>query len=320
MSMVPTGTAGGDSHPERGTRCGGPPASQLWGTPAGKVVPMPQPVLLITGTSSGIGLSTSVVAARHGYRLVATMRNLDGAGSLRAAAEEAGVELDVRRLDVTDQASITTCVDGVVADHGHLDVVVNNAGAGHIGTIGNESLDDVRQVMEVNFFGVVAVTKAVIPHLRASHGRIVTVTSVGGAVGQPFNEAYCAAKFAVEGFMESLAPVAESLGVGVAVVEPGPVATEFVNNIDADPDKLFGEAGPYEPALRAYIGHVMAEFSSATSVQTAHQVAEEMMAALRPDSPALRFQTSHWAREFVARKLADHRGASVVGLTSGWLH
>jgi NAD(P)-dependent dehydrogenase (short-subunit alcohol dehydrogenase family) len=243
---------------------------------------MPQPVLLITGTSSEIGLSTSVVAARHGYRVVATTRNLDGAGSLRAAAEEAGVELDVRRLDVTDQASITTCVDGVVADHGHLDVVVNNAGAGHIGTIGNESLDDVRQVMEVNFFGVVAVTKAVIPHLRASHGRIVTVTSVGGAVGQPFNEAYCAAKFAVEGFMECLAPVAESLGVGVAVVEPGPVATEFVNNIGADPDNLFGEAGPSEPALR--------------------------------------FQTSHWAREFVARKLADHRGASVVGLTSGWLH
>jgi len=280
---------------------------------------MPQPVLLITGTSSGIGLSTSVVAAKHGYRVVATMRNLDGAGPLRAAADEAGVELDVRRLDVTDQTSITTCIDGVVADHGHLDVVVNNAGAGHIGTIENESLDDVRQVMEVNFFGVVAVTKAVIPHLRASHGRIVTVTSVGGAVGQPFNEAYCAAKFAVEGFMESLAPVAESLGVGVAVVEPGPVATEFVNNIGADPDKLFAEAGPYEPALQAYIGHVMGEFSSPSSLQTAHQVAEEMMPAIRPDSPAFRFQTSHWAREFVARKLVDHRGASVVGLTSGWL-
>jgi NAD(P)-dependent dehydrogenase (short-subunit alcohol dehydrogenase family) len=179
---------------------------------------MPQSVLLIAGRSSGIGLSTSVVAGKHGYRVVATMRNLDGAGPLRAAADEAGVELDVRRLDVTDQASITTCVDGVVADHGHLDVVVNNAGAGHIGTIENESLDDVRQVMEVNFFGVVAVTEAVIPHLRASHGRIVTVTSVGGAVGQPFNEAYCAAKFAVEGFMESMAPVAESLGVGVALV------------------------------------------------------------------------------------------------------
>ena len=86
---------------------------------------MPQSVLLIAGRSSGIGLSTSVVAGKHGYRVVATMRNLDGAGPLRAAADEAGVELDVRRLDVTDQASITTCVDGVVADHGHLDVVVN---------------------------------------------------------------------------------------------------------------------------------------------------------------------------------------------------
>ena len=86
---------------------------------------MPQSVLLIAGRSSGIGLSTSVVAGKHGYRVVATMRNLDGAGPLRAAADEAGVELDVRRLDVTAQASITTCVDGVVADHGHRDGVVN---------------------------------------------------------------------------------------------------------------------------------------------------------------------------------------------------
>ena len=123
----------------------------------------------------------------------------------------------------------------VAADHGRIDAVVNNAGAGHLGTIETESVDDVRRVMEVNFFGVVAVTRAAMPHLRASGGRLVTVSSVGGAVGQPFNEAYCAAKFAVEGFMESLVPVAATVGVTVVVIEPGAVASDFVANVDVDP-------------------------------------------------------------------------------------
>ena len=176
-----------------------------------------------------------MAAARAGYVTVATLRDPTGDGALRAAAAAAGVELDVRPLDVTDRDSVRSGIGGVVADHGRLDAVVNNAGAGHIGTIENVDLADVRRVMEVNFFGVVAVTKAALPHLRASGGRVVTVSSVGGAVGQPFNEAYCAAKFAVEGFLESLAPVAATVGVGVTIVEPGPVTTEFVNNVGVDP-------------------------------------------------------------------------------------
>src|SRR5450759_3694717 len=97
--------------------------------------------------------------------------------------------------------------------------------------------------MEVNFFGVVAVTEAAMPHLRASGGRVFTVSSVRGAVGQPFNEASCAAKFAVEGFLESLAPVAATVGVGVAIVEPGAVTTEFVNNVSPASERGLPEAG-----------------------------------------------------------------------------
>lgn len=167
--------------------------------------------------------------------MVATLRDTGRAGALRKAAEETGVELDVRQLDVTDERSVATAVDGVIADYGRLDAVINNAGAGHLGTLENESVAEVRTVMEVNFFGVLHVSKAALPHLRAVGGRLITVTSVGGVIGQPFNEAYCAAKFAVEGYMESLAPVAARLGVTVSVVEPGAVATEFVNNIGVDP-------------------------------------------------------------------------------------
>jgi NAD(P)-dependent dehydrogenase (short-subunit alcohol dehydrogenase family) len=277
------------------------------------------PVALITGTSSGIGLASAVAAARHGFTTVATMRDTSKDGALRAAAEAAGVDLDVRQLDVVDQASITACIDAVVADHGALDILVNNAGRGFVGTIEQVSMAEMRDVMEVNFFGVVATTKAALPHLRASTGRVITVTSVGGVVGQPFNEAYCAAKFAVEGFMESLAPVAATVGVLVSVVEPGPVATEFVNNVGVDVAKIFAETGEYEPAMQAYMRHIMAEFANPEAAQTGDDVAEVVLTSMVTDSPAFRRQTSPWARTFTGYKLNDHDGSAVVGMTTDWL-
>ncbi|MEP6650583.1 MAG: SDR family NAD(P)-dependent oxidoreductase, partial [Lapillicoccus sp.] len=206
---------------------------------------MSSQVVLITGTSSGIGLETAVEAAVRGHLVVATLRDPDRAQPLRTAASAAGVELDVRTLDVTDSGAVEECIADVVRDHGRLDCVVNNAGSGYVGTVENDTLEDVRAVLEVNFFAVVALTRAALPHLRASHGRVVTVSSVGGVVGQPFNEAYCAAKFAVEGFMESLAPVAASVGVRVVVVEPGAVSSEFVANVGVDLEGLISAAGAY---------------------------------------------------------------------------
>jgi NAD(P)-dependent dehydrogenase (short-subunit alcohol dehydrogenase family) len=268
-------------------------------------------VALITGTSTGIGLATAVRAARAGFRTVATLRDPTRADRLR----EAGVELDIRPLDVTDAASVRAAVEGVLADYGRLDVLVNNAGAGHVGTIEQEPVSAVRETMEVNFFGVAETTKAAMPALRASGGRVITVTSVGGAVGQPFNEAYCAAKFAVEGMMESLAPVAAAQGVTVCVVEPGAVATEFVHNIGVD-ERLFAEAGPYAESLRAYIANVTNTFEGA---QTADEVAEVILGAMTTDAPAFRIQTSKWAEEFVGLKFADRDGSAVQRLTTGWL-
>lgn len=274
-------------------------------------------VVLITGTSSGIGLAAAVASAQAGWRTVATLRDTGRADSLRKAAAEAGVELDIRQLDVVDEASVTAAVDGLIADYGRLDAVINNAGAGHLGTLENDSVADVRDVMEVNFFGVLNLSKAAFPHLRSAGGRLITVTSVGGVVGQPFNEAYCAAKFAVEGYMESLAPVAASVGVAVSVVEPGAVATEFVNNIGLDLEAEIAAAGPYAPALDAYVNRTVAQFLNAA--QTPAQVAETVLEALTADRPAFRLQTSDWARGFTGTKLADLDGSAVLGVTSGWV-
>jgi len=277
---------------------------------------MTSPITIVTGTSSGIGLEIAVQAAVAGHTVIATMRDLAKAGALRDAASARGATVDIRQLDVTDQSSIDACIASVVADHGRIDALVNNAGAGHVGTIENETLDDVRKVMEVNFFGVVAATKAALPHLRASAGRIVTVTSVGGAVGQPFSEAYCAAKFAVEGFMESLAPVAGTVGVRVSVVEPGAVASEFVPNIGLSSATMVAEAGPYGPALGAYLARSGQSFANA---QSSADAAAAIVEVLEADAPPARAQTSEGARAFVGVKYADLDGGAVQRLTGEWV-
>ncbi|KMO99220.1 SDR family NAD(P)-dependent oxidoreductase [Streptomyces roseus] len=276
--------------------------------------------VLITGTSSGIGLAAAVATARAGWHTVATMRDTTRADALNQAAAEAGVSdlIQVKRLDVTDADSVAACVAEVVAEHGHLDAVVNNAGAGFVGTIEQHGMERVRSVMEVNFFGVVELTRAALPHLRASGGRVITVTSVGGVVGQPFNESYCAAKFAVEGFMESLAPVAATAGVQVAVVEPGAVASEFVNNVGLDIPALLAQAGPYAPPLQGYIDHALKSFGSDTA-QTPEQAAAPVVDALTAEKMPFRIQTSDWARDFVGMKLADLDGSAVQTEMTNWL-
>ncbi|MER7765910.1 SDR family oxidoreductase [Kitasatospora sp. NPDC096140] len=267
--------------------------------------------VLITGTSSGIGLATAVAAARAGWHVIATMRDTTKADALLAAAKDAGTTVEVRALDVTDPASVQACLAGLE----RLDALVNNAGAGHVGTLEQESVEDVRAVMEVNFFGVLHVTKAALPLLRASGGRVLTVTSVGGVIGQPFNEAYCAAKFAVEGFMESLAPVAATAGVSVSVVEPGAVASEFVANVGLADDAL-DQAGPYAPALAAYLERTRGAFAAA---QTSQDVAARIVDQLAAERPAFRLLTSDAASAFVAAKLKDLDGSAVQALTAAWV-
>ena len=278
-----------------------------------------QPVVLITGTSSGIGLAVAVAMAQAGWRTVATMRETSRASRLIAAAEAVGVagRVEVRQLDVTDASQIADCLDAVVTDHGRLDAVVNNAGAGHLGTVELDPVEEIRAVMELNFFGVVQVTRAAMPHLRASSGRLMTVTSVGGVIGQPFNEAYCAAKFAVEGFMEALAPVAAAVGVTVSIVEPGAVASDFVANVGADPQTMLETAGPYAGALSAYLARTRSQFTNAA--QSAVEVAERIVEALAADKPPFRLQTSGPAQQFIGLKLADLDGSAVLNATSGWI-
>lgn len=266
---------------------------------------------LVTGASSGIGLATAVTLANSGYTVTATVRSLDSAGALRQAAQEAKAEVAIVELDVTDQQSVDAVVDGVLARHGQIDVLVNNAGRGRVGTTERIGDDDLQATLDVNLIGVWRMTRAVLPHMRArGSGHIVTVTSIGGVVAQPFSDAYCAAKFAVEGMMESLAPVAAEFGIAVSVIEPGAVATNFVQNVDGlaavgDPED------PYLPLMQTYLANMAAVFEQAQSPQ---EVADVVLAALTDDSPALRYQTSASVTERAAIKLSDTTGSAVVDI------
>lgn len=156
---------------------------------------------LVTGTSSGIGLHTAIGLARTGVDVVATVRDTGRADALRTAAAAAGVELDIRALDVTDPVGARD----LVADVGPVDILVNNAGRGAVGTLEQLTDEDLQAQLDTNYLSVARLTRLVLPGMRErGTGRVVTVTSVGGAVGQPFSDAYCAAKFAVEGLMLSL--------------------------------------------------------------------------------------------------------------------
>ncbi|WP_344995293.1 SDR family NAD(P)-dependent oxidoreductase [Tsukamurella soli] len=271
-------------------------------------------VAVVTGTSSGMGLHAAVELARRGMTVVATVREPGRADRLLAEAERAGVAVDVRALEVTDREAGTALVAGVLADHGHIDVLVNNAGRGAVGTAEQLTMAEIEAQMELNYLAPVHLTKAVLPAMRAAgRGRVLTVTSVGGAVGQPFADAYCGAKFAVEGFMQSLAPVAERFGVWVSVIEPAAVASEFTTNA-ARPEVVDGD--PYTPYLVGYLSRTAGAFAAA---QPASRAGAAIADAATSAEYRFRWQTSDVARQFVSASLADVDGARVLGFTRSWI-
>jgi NAD(P)-dependent dehydrogenase (short-subunit alcohol dehydrogenase family) len=246
-------------------------------------------VAVVTGSSSGIGLLTAVELALNGYRVVATMRNLESRGRLEEAAQKAGVRdrLDLRRLDITEFDSLPGAVEAIVRDHGRVDVLVNNAGFSVAGFAEDMALDELRHQLETNFFGNVAMTKAVLPVMRAQKsGHIITVTSVAGRLGQPMLSAYCASKYALEGWSESLRIETHSLGIRVVLVEPGSYDTDiWTRNVMIAKGALDPAAPNKERSQR------FAEFikNSARHRRDAREVAKLIVRIARDPNPKLRY-------------------------------
>ncbi len=188
------------------------------------------PVAFVTGTSSGFGLLTSVALAKEGYRVIASMRNLEKRSRLENAANKAGVaeRMEIVELDVTDFPKIDLVITEVLSRYGKIDLLINNAGFAQGGAIEELSIEDWKRQFETNFFGVVAVTKAVLPSMRERRsGTIVNISSISGQFGLPGIAPYASSKFAVEGFSEALRLEMLPFGIKVIMVEPGVFKTDI---------------------------------------------------------------------------------------------
>jgi NAD(P)-dependent dehydrogenase (short-subunit alcohol dehydrogenase family) len=185
-------------------------------------------VWLITGCSTGFGRELVLAALDAGDRVMATARRPE---TLAELVELGDGRVSTAALDVTDPASVEAAVEATLAVHGRIDVLVNNAGSMVLGAIEEVTMDDLREQLEIVFFGTAAVTKAVVPLMRRQgSGMIVQMSSLGGVKTYPGYGAYHAAKYALEGMSEALATELAPLGVQVMIVEPGAFRTAFNRN------------------------------------------------------------------------------------------
>src|SRR5207249_3398501 len=179
-----------------------------------------KPVALVPGASSGIGKAAALALVDAGFEVVGTSRNISG-----VARRDEVTFLD---LDVTSDESVSTAVGRVIERFGRLDVLVNNAGTGAAGAAEESSVAQDQRVFDINFFGLVRMTKAVLPHMRAkTSGRIINISSVLGLVPAPYMASYAATKHAIEGYSESLDHEVREYGVRVLLIEPAHTRTGF---------------------------------------------------------------------------------------------
>jgi NAD(P)-dependent dehydrogenase (short-subunit alcohol dehydrogenase family) len=189
-------------------------------------------VAVVTGSSSGIGLATSLALARNGYLTYATMRNLAKRDSVQSTAEKQHLSIRTVQLDVTDENSVKNAIQSILSESGRIDLLVNNAGYGPTGALEDIRIDEIRALYETNLFGVIRVTQAVLPTMRKQgSGRIINISSGAGRIGYPGGSAYVSSKFALEGLSESMAYEIEQFGIRTVLVEPGFVRTNFGENI-----------------------------------------------------------------------------------------
>ena len=275
-------------------------------------------VVLITGTSSGIGLHTAVLLAKNNYTVYASMRDTGKKELLQKEADTHEAIVNIMQLDVQVEESIGECINEILEKEKRIDVLINNAGSGFLRTVEQATMPEIENVTDVNFYGPVRCIKAVLPQMRKQQsGHIINVSSVGGLVGQPINEIYCAAKFALEGFTESIATYMKPyFGIDVSLIEPGGVTTEFGNNIMRYIENTGGmKNDSYTPLMNDYMEY-RKTFSDpelrSRVFQSPGQVAEIILKCIRDDNPKLRYLTSPFTEEFTFLKTgADRDGTKL---------
>lgn len=185
-------------------------------------------VVIVTGASSGIGKALALQLARQGAKVVLAARRVEQLGQVAEACRQSGSEALAAPTDVADEAQCKGLVEKTVATFGRLDMLINNAGLATLALFADfPDLGLFRYTMDVNFYGAVNCTYYALPYLKQSKGRIVAISSLGGKTAIPYNTAYCASKYAMLGFYDALRMELARHGVGVTVICPWWVVTEF---------------------------------------------------------------------------------------------
>jgi NAD(P)-dependent dehydrogenase (short-subunit alcohol dehydrogenase family) len=258
-------------------------------------------VVLVTGTSSGIGLATALHFARQGHDVWAGLRNPAAATELREAVARDRLPVHPLALDVDDTASVQRAVDEVHRTAGRIDVLVNNAGIGGGGPIEEAPVDWAQTMFQTNYFGVVRVIQAVLPGMRRRRdGAIVNISSIAGRLAIAGHGHYSAVKHALEAMSEALAQEVQGFGIRVAIVEPGVVVTPIFSKARrfADP------ASPYADHVRRLLLFYQQQMKQAAQPDDAARVIYE---AATTDTPRLRWLVGEDARLLVEgrRRLSD---------------
>ncbi|MES2275721.1 MAG: SDR family oxidoreductase [Bacteroidota bacterium] len=245
--------------------------------------------VLITGASSGFGKVAAKLFHTKGWNVIATMRSPEKETELSTLND-----VLVTKLDVTGQSTIQSAVKAGIEKFGRIDVLVNNAGYGALGALEAASEEEIKKQFDVNFFGLVAVTKAVLPAMRQQKsGIIINVSSVGGRITFPFSSLYHATKFAVEGLTESMQYELNPLGIRFKIIEPGGYKTEFAGRSIS----LFGAGGldDYQPAFDKFTAMLDAWPMS----ENIGEVADAIYEAATDGTEKLRYPVGHDAVQLI---------------------
>ena len=259
----------------------------------------PQKVAIVTGASAGIGKETASLLLAQGYIVHAAARRVESMRDL----ERAGAR--VHFLDLTDGGSIVAFMATVLAESGRLDLLVNNAGYGAYGAVEEVSMSDGRAQMEVNFFGLVQLSRLAIPAMRRQRsGRIVNVTSVGGKIWSPFGAWYHASKFAVEGFSDTLRNEVRPFGIDVIIVEPAGTKTEW-GSVAMENARKNSASGPYTAMFEA----IAPAFAKNPGATTARHIAQVIWKAASVRKPTARYVAPFSGRAILAVRWVLSDGA-----------
>ena len=255
-------------------------------------------VALVTGSSSGIGYETALLLARNGFDTFATMRNMNKSKEITEVSKRENLPLRVMQLDVNDDRSVADAIKNILNEKKSIEVVVNNAGYGLMGSVEDSSLDEIKAQFETNFFGAIRVIKEVIPIMRKQRsGTIVNVSSVAGRIGFPMGSAYVSSKFALEGLSESMSYELKQFGIKIVLIEPGVINTNFVF---VTPKKALEANSSYSQLMNKLEENLFSTIANGTPPK---DVANVILHSITKESPEHRYLVGNDAVELInARK------------------